>query len=104
VIGVIALYVLFSSFSFRSVRPERRGSFLVFHSLQYWNAACSVVQAMDPLMCSGLSLAGEPQVPSWSLSMALSYVWGSLVGSSTDPATILVAGWIWRGFSTRAMA
>jgi len=50
---------------------------LVFHSLQYWNASMfGMAKQWTPLMCSGLSMAGEPQVPFMSLSMALSYMLG----------------------------
>jgi hypothetical protein len=95
VIGVVALYVLFFIVFFRHSGPRDGDQFLVFHSLQYWNAALfGIAKQWTPLMCSGLSLAGEPQVPFMSLSMALSYVWGPLWGVRLTTATYLVAGWI----------
>jgi len=95
VIGVIALYVLFFIVFFRQSGPRDGDQFLVFHSLQYWNAALfGIAKQWTPLMCSGLSLAGEPQVPFMSLSMALSYVWGPLWGVRLTTATYLVAGWM----------
>ncbi len=45
-------------------------------------------------MCSGLSLAGEPQVPFMSLSMLLSYVLGPLWGLKLATLTYFVAGWV----------
>jgi hypothetical protein len=95
VIGVVALYVLFFVIFFRRSGPRDGDQFLVFHSLQYWNAALfGIAKQWTPLMCSGLSLAGEPQVPFMSLSMALSYVWGPLWGVRLTTATYLVAGWL----------
>jgi len=94
VIGVAALYALFFIIFFRQSGPRDGDQYLVFHSLQYWNAALfGIAKQWTPLMCSGLSLAGEPQVPFMSLSMALSYVWGPLWGVRLATATYLVAGW-----------
>ena len=93
-IGVVALYALFFIIFFRQSGPRDGDQYLVFHSLQYWNAALfGIAKQWTPLMCSGLSLAGEPQVPFMSLSMALSYVWGPLWGVRLTTATYLVAGW-----------
>jgi hypothetical protein len=94
-IGVVALYAIFFIIFFRQSGPRDGDQFLVFHSLQYWNAALfGIAKQWTPLMCSGLSLAGEPQVPFMSLSMALSYVWGPLWGVRLTTAAYLVAGWI----------
>jgi len=93
-IGVVALYVLFFIVFFRQSGPRDGDQFLVFHSLQYWNAALfGIAKQWTPVMCSGLSLAGEPQVPFMSLSMALSYVWGPLWGVRLTTAAYLGAGW-----------
>jgi hypothetical protein len=95
VIGVVALYVIFFIMFFRQSGPRDGDQFLVFHSLQYWNAALfGIAKQWTPLMCSGLSLAGEPQVPFMSLSMALSYKWGPLWGVRLATAIYLVAGWL----------
>jgi hypothetical protein len=94
VIGVAAVYALFFVTFFRQSGPRDGDQFLVFHSLQYWNAALfGIAKQWTPVMCSGLSLAGEPQVPFMSLSMALSYVWGPLLGVRLTTAAYLVAGW-----------
>jgi hypothetical protein len=94
VIGVAALYAIFFIIFFRQSGPRDGDQYLVFHSLQYWNAALfGIAKQWTPLMCSGLSLAGEPQVPFMSLSMALSYVWGPLWGVRLTTAAYLVAGW-----------
>jgi hypothetical protein len=97
-LGVIALYVLFILVFFRESGPRDGDQFLVFHRLQYWNASLfGISKQWTPLMCSGLSLAGEPQVPFMSLSMAMSYLLGPLWGVRLATCIYLVAGW-WGGF------
>src|SRR6202011_3772168 len=68
--------------------------FRVFHELQYWNANLfGLAKQWSPLMCSGLSLAGEPQVPFASLTMLLAYVLGPLRGMMAGIAIYLALGW-----------
>jgi hypothetical protein len=52
-----------------------------------------IAKQWTPLMCSGLSMAGEPQVPFMSLSMALSYMLGPLWGVKLASAIYLSLGW-----------
>jgi hypothetical protein len=67
--------------------------FLVFHELQYWNSALfGLAKQWSPVMCSGLSLAGEPQVPFASLTMLLAYAIGPLPGMMVGIAIYLVLG------------
>src|ERR1700738_1064356 len=93
-LGIVTVYGLFYGVFLGRSGPKDGDQFLVFHSLQYWNAALfGIAKQWTPVMCSGLSLAGEPQVPFMSLSMALSYVWGPLWGVRLTTAAYLVAGW-----------
>ncbi len=79
--GIVGLYLLFFLAYAGQVGPPDADQFLVFHELQYWNAALfGLAKQWTPVMCSGLSLAGEPQVPFLSLSMMLAYVLGPFAG------------------------
>jgi len=76
------------------VGPKDFDQFLAFHQQQYWNASLfGLAKQWSPLMCSGLSLAGEPQVPFMSLSMLLSYAIGPLAALDTAIALWFIAGW-----------
>ena len=69
--------------------------FLVFHELQYWNATLfGLAKEWTPVMCSGLSLAGEPQVPFASLPMLLGYALGPLWGIVAGNIAYFTIGWI----------
>jgi hypothetical protein len=69
--------------------------FLVFHELQYWNATLfGLAKQWAPVMCAGMSLAGEPQVPFASLTMLLSYMLGPLTGIVAGTLLYLVIGWL----------
>jgi hypothetical protein len=93
-LGIVMLYVLFYVVFLGRSGPKDGDQFLVFHSLQYWNAAMfGIAKQWTPLMCSGLSMAGEPQVPFMSLSMALSYLLGPLWGVKLAGVLYLAVGW-----------
>ena len=63
------------------VGPADYDQFRVFHQLQYWNANLfGLAKQWSPVMCSGLSIAGEPQVPFASLTMLSSYLLGPSIG------------------------
>lgn len=69
--------------------------FLVFHELQYWNANLfHGDKQWCPLMCSGISMASEPQVPVLSLSMLLGYATDPFWGIRLAKASYLILGWI----------
>ncbi|MDB6157660.1 MAG: hypothetical protein JWO04_1366, partial [Gammaproteobacteria bacterium] len=69
--------------------------YLVFHTLQYWNAGLfGLAKQWTPLMCSGLSMAGEPQIPFMSLAMLLGYALGPLSGVKLSLVIYLTLGWI----------
>jgi hypothetical protein len=113
-IGIVAVYgLLFLLFLNRS-GPKDQDQFLVFHELQLWNTTLfGLAKQWSPVMCSGLSLAGEPQVPFMSLSMALSYVLGPFLGLRLATLLYFVAGWagaylyagLWlKQFGQRALA
>ena len=79
----------------RKAGPGDADQYLVFHTLQYWNAGLfGLAKQWTPLMCSGLSMAGEPQIPFMSLAMLLSYVMGPLSGVKLSLVIYLVLGWI----------
>src|SRR6202011_76765 len=94
-LGIVTVYGLFYAVFLGRSGPKDGDQFLVFHSLQYWNASMfGMAKQWTPLMCSGLSMAGEPQVPFMSLSMALSYLLGPLWGVKLAGAIYLSVGWI----------
>jgi hypothetical protein len=75
--------------------PGDADQYLVFHTLQYWNAGLfGLAKQWTPLMCSGLSMAGEPQIPFMSLAMLLGYAMGPLWGVKLSLVIYLVLGWI----------
>ncbi|HUI60156.1 MAG TPA: hypothetical protein VLX90_08030, partial [Steroidobacteraceae bacterium] len=77
------------------IGPSDADQFLVFHELQYWNAALfGLAKQWSPVMCSGLSLAGEPQVPFASLPMLLGYLLGPLTGIVAGNLVYLAIGWL----------
>jgi hypothetical protein len=93
-LGIVTVYALFYVVFLSQSGPKDGDQFLVFHSLQYWNASMfGMAKQWTPLMCSGLSMAGEPQVPFMSLSMALSYMLGPLWGVKLASAIYLLVGW-----------
>lgn len=93
-LGIVTVYAVFYVVFLSRSGPKDGDQFLVFHSLQYWNASMfGMAKQWTPLMCSGLSMAGEPQVPFMSLSMALSYLLGPLWGVKLAGAIYLLLGW-----------
>jgi hypothetical protein len=94
-LGIPAVYGLFFLIFWNRSGPKDGDQFLVFHTLQYWNASMfGIAKQWTPLMCSGLSMAGEPQVPFMSLSMGLSYILGPPNGVKSALVIYLMLGWI----------
>src|SRR5580692_2391743 len=94
-LGIVAVYAVFYVVFLSQSGPKDGDQYLVFHSLQYWNSSMfGMAKQWTPLMCSGFSMAGEPQVPFMSLSMALSYVLGPLNGVKSSLVIYLILGWI----------
>src|SRR5262249_25473397 len=63
--------------------------------LQFWNANLSEgSKQWCPLMCAGIPLASEPQVPVFSLGMLLGYVTDPFLGIRLATAAYLALGWI----------
>ena len=93
--GIVVAYVaLFLSLLWK-VGPVDQDQFLVFHELQSWNSSFfGIAKQWTPLMCGGLSLAGEPQVPFMSLSMMLAYLCGPFWALKVATALYFVAGWV----------
>ena len=93
-VSIVGTYGLFFLLFATRVGPVDQDQFLVFHELQYWNSALfGLAKQWTPVMCSGLSLAGEPQVPFMSLSMVLGYMLGPFWGIKTATFLYFVAGW-----------
>jgi hypothetical protein len=79
----------------RKAGPGDADQYLVFHTLQYWNAGLfGLAKQWTPLLCSGLSMAGEPQIPFMSLAMLLGYALGPLWGVKLSLVIYLTLGWI----------
>lgn len=93
-LAIPAVYGVILAVFAQRVGAHDYDQFLVFHELQYWNSALfGLAKQWSPVMCSGLSLAGEPQVPFASLTMLLAYVIGPLPGMMVGVAIYLVLGW-----------
>ena len=59
-IAIPAVYALVLAVFAQRVGTADYDQFLVFHELQYWNSALfGLAKQWSPVMCSGLSLAGE---------------------------------------------
>ncbi len=92
---VIVPYLAFFAFSAGRVGPQDLDQFLVFHELQYWNSTLfGTAKQWTPVLCGGLSLAGEPQVPFASLSMVFGYLLGPLRGIETALVIYVSLGWL----------
>src|SRR6266849_2488088 len=93
--GIVAVYALFYAIFLSQSGPKDGDQFLVFHSLQYWNATMfGLAKQWTPLMCAGLSMAGEPQIPFMSLSMCLSYLLGPYWGLKIAIPIYFSLGWV----------
>src|ERR1700732_5336796 len=93
--GIVALYALFYVVFLSRSGPKDGDQFLVFHSLQYWNATMfGLAKQWTPLMCAGLSMAGEPQIPFMSLSMCLSFLRGPYWGLKLAIPIYFSLGWV----------
>src|SRR5262245_24546588 len=95
VLGIPLVYLILLSLDWNRVGPRDLDQFLVFHQLQYWNHELfGFAKQWTPVLCSGLSLAGEPQIPLLSLSMMLGYVLGPLRGIELAVFIYLIWGWV----------
>jgi hypothetical protein len=66
-LAIIGIYGVFFIIFLGHTGPRDADQFLVFHSLQYWNATMfGLAKQWTPLLCAGLSMAGEPQIPTSS--------------------------------------
>jgi hypothetical protein len=93
-LAIPGVYCLILAVFAQRVGAHDYDQFLVFHELQYWNSALfGLAKQWSPVMCSGLSLAGEPQVPFASLTMLLAYAIGPLPGMMAGVAVYLALGW-----------
>jgi hypothetical protein len=95
IVSIPAAYALALVVFSRRIGTADYDQFLVFHELQYWNATLfGLAKQWTPVMCSGLSLAGEPQVPFASLPMLLGYALGPLPGIVLGNLIYFALGWI----------
>ena len=95
IVAIPAAYALALVVFARRVGTTDYDQFLVFHELQYWNASLfGLAKQWTPVMCSGLSLAAEPQVPFASLPMLLGYALGPLPGIVVGNIVYFALGWI----------
>lgn len=106
ILGIPLVYVVLLALDWNRVGSRDLDQFLVFHQLQYWNELLfGFAKQWTPVLCSGLSLAGEPQVPLLSLSMVLGYVFGPLRGIQLAALIYLAWGWcgayLYAGLCTR---
>jgi hypothetical protein len=93
-LAIPAIYLAVLTIFADRIGPSDYDQFLVFHELQYWNATLfGPAKQWSPVMCSGLSLAAEPQVPFASLTMLLGYVLGPLKGIVAGVIAYLALGW-----------
>jgi hypothetical protein len=94
-VGIPLVYGMLLVLAWNKVGTRDFDQFLVFHQLQDWNYRLfGFAKQWTPLLCSGVSLAGEPQVPLLSLSMLLGYALGPLTGLDLAVLIYLVAGWV----------
>jgi hypothetical protein len=93
--AIPVVYAVILTLFARRVGAADYDQFLVFHELQYWNVTLfGLAKQWSPVMCAGLSLAGEPQVPVASLTMLLSYMLGPLTGIVIGTLLYLAIGWL----------
>jgi hypothetical protein len=94
-VAIPAVYALVLTVCASRVGTSDYDQFLVFHELQYWNTMLfGLAKQWTPVMCSGLSLAGEPQVPFASLTMLAGYAFGPLPGIVIGTVAFIALGWI----------
>src|SRR5262245_39058775 len=94
VVGIPLVYLILFALDWDRVGSRDLDEFVVFHQLQYWNHQLfGFAKQWTPLLCSGLSMAGEPQIPLLSLSMILAYALGPLRGIELAVLVYLFAGW-----------
>ena len=93
--AIIVIYGVFFITFLGHTGPRDADQFLVFHSLQFWNATMfGLAKQWTPLMCAGLSMAGEPQIPFMSLSICLSYLFGPFWGLKIAIPIYFSLGWV----------
>jgi hypothetical protein len=94
-LGVPVLYALVIAVSWTRTGADDYRQFLAFHELQYWGSSLfGTAKQWTPLIAGGVSMAGHPQIPVFSLSMALAYLFGPLAGLKIALVAYLVVGWI----------
>jgi hypothetical protein len=93
--GIPVIYLVLLSWFSGRVGVDDYDQFRVFDELQYWNANLfGAPKQWTPLLCAGLSMAGEPQIPFLSLTMAFSYVLGPVAGILAGTLAYLTIGWV----------
>jgi hypothetical protein len=90
----LAYAVAFAAFSGRVGRMDH-DQFLVFTELQHWNVRLfGFARQWSPVLCGGLSIAADPQVPFLSPAVVLSFLLGPFLGLRAATIAWLAVGWI----------
>jgi len=93
-IAIPAIYALLLAVFWNRIGPRDFAEALTYHQMQFWNEQLfGLAKQWSPVICSGLSLAGEPQTPVLSLSMVLGYVLGPLAGLKLAALLYFICGW-----------
>jgi hypothetical protein len=88
-------YAIGFAIFFRRVGRMDHDQLLVFYELQFWNTRLfGPARQWSPLLCSGLSLAADTQVPFLSPGVALSFLLGPFYGLRAATLAWFGIGWL----------
>lgn len=94
IVGIPLLLAGLILVCFNRVWLNDNDQFLIFHEMQFWNARLfGLAKQWSPVMAGGLNMAADPQIPLFSLSMLLAYLFGPLYGMHLGELLYFVAGW-----------
>jgi hypothetical protein len=92
-IAVLLAYAILLALFFDRVGLRDNDHAVAAHHQQYWNQQLfGIARQWSPLMCGGLSLAANPFVHFFSLSMALGYLCGPFLGLRLAVVAYLATG------------
>jgi hypothetical protein len=93
-ISIPAAYAVIGLAFFNHIGRRDHSQFLAFYSIQYWNARLfNIADQWTPVMCGGLSIGADPQIPKLSLGMLLAYGLGPFYGLRVAAILWFVVGW-----------
>ena len=94
-LAIVATHAIGFGTFFSRVGLRDHDQFLVFLELQHWNARLfGLARQWSPLMCGGLSIAADPQVPFLSPGVMLSFLLGPFYGLRVATLAWFAAGWL----------